>query len=453
VDVPPAFYPGQSIPTVLTFQLDRYSSLPHTLNSTLTMSLVGTLHTPHAPSRTIICVSVSLAEGLALWARDAQQAYAQRQTESSMLDPAMGLPGGTYSLPLTVQVPSTPRLPPTFTVPNSSFAVTYALTVSLTCDDQLRRGGRIVLAEAARAFEMMPETLPTREPVYNDQSFYVRTDRQTDGGVIGTAKGLVRRANTRWTIKPAIQTTTYSPTSTIPLKLVLTPPAEPVGQTYHVLVRIALIRREHFTNNADDLRDRDGRKGLAKEEEILHRYAWFESHGESIDIANAHLPIMHGETAWAHGYSTVLNVGPPPNSPGADQIAVSSTFHVATTMAFLAVHPEGPTLDQLAGRELLPMGQWSPPTPANSPNRLSVSNLKRNFPGAVRTLPLPVVIGSVSEPRGAMYMSSWWDLQLVSNGEREVGRVIEGEAITSENGWIDPPPCYGDAVKEVPYEW
>ncbi|ORX35922.1 hypothetical protein BD324DRAFT_651834 [Kockovaella imperatae] len=454
VDIPPAFYPGQAIPTVLTFRLDRFSSLSHSLNPTLTMSLVGTLHLPNSAPQTIICVSVSLADGLELWARDAQQVYASRPPSPvyPSIDPTTCLPGGTYSLPLTVQVPCTPRLPPSFATPGSSFAVTYALSVTLTCDDPARPGGRVYLAETARGFEMMPETLPTRTPRYSPTSFWVKSERPAS--TPARSRSLTRRPNSKWSVEPFLPTTTFSPTSTIPLRIKLSPPEEPdlVGTRYQVVVRLAVIRREHLSTSPAHVQDPSGQSGLVKEVEVISRYAWFETVTETIEFEAA-LPLMIGNR-WTHGFSTMLNVGSANSAQGPiDTIAVSSTYHLATTLAFL---PQAPGLREVKLQDVFPfempaMGVFSEPT-TMPPFDLSV--LKRRFPGTIRTLPLPIVVGSVSEPRSAMQLLRWSDLHLerTPNGE-EIGRIITGEQLSCEDGWIQAPPSYGDAIETVPYEF
>ncbi|WWD21729.1 hypothetical protein CI109_106216 [Kwoniella shandongensis] len=494
--IPPSFYPGQSIPVVLTFELDRFSSLPHYLNPALTMSLVGTLHLPgHAP-RTIICVSVSLAEGLALWARDAEQTYIRNPPRASdcHIDPSQGLPGGTYSLPLTVQVPSTPRLPPSFTVRSSSFAVTYALTVTLTCDDPSHpggSGGRVVLAETAKPFEMMPETLPTRAPRYMAQSFWVKTDVPSLLPITATATStipapLVRRQNTRWSVHPHIPTTAFSPTSIIPFTLVLSPPSalesetnidnalvQPVRPRFQILVRLALVRREFSSISTHQTVDAVG-NGLVVEEEIVSRWGWVEtsSTGEKIKLRDIALPLMppHART-WRHGMSTMLNVGPASNSlntTNEESISVSSTFHLNVTLAFLSLPSiDSPTMTQYLTKECFPSSsddvedliprqarEFTKPSSSDSPNHFDLARFKANFPGTIKTLPIPIVVGSVSEPRGAMHNVRWSDLQLDRNASgTEVGRMISGESTTCENGWIIPPPSYKEALKVAPYEY
>lgn len=399
------------------------------------MSLVGTLHLPQGPPRTIICVSVSLAEGLELWARDAQHAYAHRPDHCAV-DPKVSLPGGTYSLPLTVQVPSTPRLPPSFQVAGASFAVTYALAVTLACNDPLRPGCRVNLAEAARPFEMMPETLPTRRPRYTETSFSVRTTPY-------------RRSttNSRWSVEPSLPTTAFSPTSNIPLSLRLSPPRDS-SDTFHVLVRVALIRREHSTTSDSAFRDASGQAGLVNEVDIVSTLAWFEVKQASIEIS-AVLPIM-ADTVWNHGFSTVLNVGPATPIETADSISVSSTFYVASTLAFLPQTAGSPSLADVMPGILPPVGVFTAPQAGSI---IDMASIKRNFPGTVRTLPLPIIVGSVSEPRSAMRTIRWSDLHLDQSSGEEVGRMLTGEVISCEDGWIQAPPSYAEACEDVPYEF
>ncbi|WWC59726.1 uncharacterized protein I303_102288 [Kwoniella dejecticola CBS 10117] len=507
--IPPSFYPSQSIPVVLTFELDRYSSLPHYLNPTLSMSLFGTLHLPGIAPRTIICVSVSLSEGLSLWARDAQQTYLTnppRHRECS-IDPTYGLPGGTYSLPLTVQVPSTPRLPPSFTVRSSSFAVTYALTVTLSCDDPalLGTGNRLILADTAKPFEMMPETLPTRAPRYVPQSFSVKTDLLVKptfaiANIPDQPQSqeqaqlpILPRQNAKWTIHPHIPTTTYSPTSTIPFSISLTPPSLdelqtqlelPEGyalhqQTTQVLIRIALVRREHSSLSNNEPLNSQG-NGLVVEEEITSRWGWTETSSssasrEKLKLKNVMLPLMpKGVSTWKSGMSTMLNVGPSTN--GQEQgVGVSSTFHLNITLAFLSITPGSPTLldyipagftsktesdlenEAKENQNQIPQcGEFSEPISSGDTRKgyFSIAQFKKYFPGTIKTLPLPIVVGSVSEPRGAMHSVRWSDLHLSRNARgREVGRMIHGESLSMENGWMVPPPCYNDAIKSAPYEY
>lgn len=76
--------PGQSIPTLVTLELPRFTSLPHNLRPALNMSLVGTLRLPPSlvgedivddedewAERVLINVGVGLQDGMDLWQKDA----------------------------------------------------------------------------------------------------------------------------------------------------------------------------------------------------------------------------------------------------------------------------------------------------------------------------------------------------------------------------------------------
>lgn len=150
---------------MLNLVISRNACLPHALNPRLTMALTGRL-SMGGYSRSIVAISVSLVEGLSLWTKDAIEAH-RRHRPTGMVascDPNYALPGGRYTLPLTVQIPNL-KLPPTFQTPNGKFAVTYELGVSLTCDNLAKHGSQFILADVARSFTLLPLTLPQAPPV------------------------------------------------------------------------------------------------------------------------------------------------------------------------------------------------------------------------------------------------------------------------------------------------
>jgi len=220
------------------------------------------------------------------------------------------------------------------------------------------------------------------------------------------------------------------------------------SDTFHVLVRVALIRREHSTTSDSAFRDASGQAGLVNEVDIVSTLAWFEVKQASIEISSV-LPIM-ADTVWNHGFSTVLNVGPATPIETADSISVSSTFHVASTLAFLPQTARSPTLADVMPGILPPVGVFTAPQAGPI---IDMASLKRNFPGTVRTLPLPIIVGSVSEPRSAMRTIRWSDLHLDQSSGEEVGRMLTGEVMSCEDGWIQAPPSYAEACEDAPYEF
>lgn len=144
----------------MTLIIGRPTCLSHSLNPRLVMAMTGTL-TYGSEVRTIISVSVSLAQGLVLWTHDAVRAH-RRQSPLAIAphcNPAVALPGGRYSLPLTVSIPNI-KLPPTYDTKDGRFSVRYHLSISLLCDDPYGLGEAIVLSEVSKPFVMLPISMP-----------------------------------------------------------------------------------------------------------------------------------------------------------------------------------------------------------------------------------------------------------------------------------------------------
>lgn len=151
---------GATIPTLVTLVIGRPTCLPHSLNPRLVMAMTGKLVHGYE-QHDIISVSVSLAEGLVLWTRDAFKAHRRNLPFdfTPRCNPSLALPGGRYSLPLTVSIP-TVKLPPSYEAKDGRFSITYNLSISLLCDDPYRQGQVIVLSDMAKPFVMLPVTMP-----------------------------------------------------------------------------------------------------------------------------------------------------------------------------------------------------------------------------------------------------------------------------------------------------
>jgi hypothetical protein len=197
---------------------------------------------------------------------------------------------------------------------------------------------------------------------------------------------------------------------------------------------------------------------LVSETEVSVRWGWITCTDQDGDITldNVDLPITLPGKSWRHGYSTHLNVGSAGGDANNTSISVSSTFHLCCTLAFLPISDtSSPVLDRFLPQSALdilpPQGVFTAVEPGSPFSSLPMSYIKRTWPGTIKTLPLPVVIGSVSEPRGAMHTTRWSDLMLSGSGETESGRMIHGEGVSCEDGWIVPPPDYSEACGVVPY--
>jgi hypothetical protein len=265
-----------------------------------------------------------------------------------------------------------------------------------------------------------------------------------------------RQPNHRWSVRPMLPTTTFSPTSMIPLELEIAPPKDAPDSEFQIAIRVALRRREHTSYGFGPV-DPNVNDQMVKDEEVVVKWGWIEADGHStVRIPEIILPLMLGQE-WKYGASTMLNVGSARSQYGQNHvtdhagISVASTFHLCITLAF-AQHSLRDILPSEAGASMPPPGVFGPATTSEACT-LSLTELKRTFPGTVRTLPIPIVIGSVAEPRDAMHISRWSDLHLERRHGRERGRMIHGEALTYEDGWVCPPPAYVDALGVVPYHY
>lgn len=216
---------------------------------------------------------------------------------------------------------------------------------------------------------------------------------------------------------------------------------------YQILLRLALTRREHSSLSISDVST-----GLVAEEEVASRWGWIETTDNTPKfLKDITLPLMPDQT-WQHGFSTILNVGPPANSTSINEtISVSSTFHLSVVVAFLHITPGGPTLQDVIDRPLPPVGTFT--IPVADHGGMTVEHIRNIIPGTVKNFPLAIVVGSVSEPRSAMHTIQWSDLHLDRSSGWEESRIISGEAMSCENGWMLPPPAYHEAIEQVPYDF
>jgi hypothetical protein len=436
------------------------------------------------------------------------------------------------SLPLTVQVPTHPKLPPSFSLPSSSFQISYHLEVNLTIDnpsptvDSYSPEGeleRVTLVSAQRGFTLLPVTLPGAKPELPVLEGLVRSERRRSesrresleamtvdeksgsrrmsgiellaGGSAGhgharTASGgwmdrlssafgggaraggecrfgslsanitaVAHRFSAKsdvptaeheesfesWSIVPSLPTSTYSPSSTIPLDLtILSPsnfasssPASPSG-TLHV--KATLIRREHVFHSSTAPTAHDEDRGLVKEEEVVTISSSFALDGLSsslssldggnkgISLPQISIPIGYGPAStslWSSGFTTSLTVSPDLitsiDQPAQVHSHCSSRFFLAVALIHSLSHSY-PTSSSEAGQ--------------------------------TRNLLIPLTIGSVGEPEGARHRRTWRELYLERGDDgrgEETGRMVSGSGIDEEQGWMCPPPSYGEACQERAY--
>jgi hypothetical protein len=437
--------------------------------------------------RVLINVGVGLEDGLDLWQKDATVAWERlsERRKKGRSNPAVALPGGKYTLPLTVQVPSNPTLPPTFDLPTSPFEIAYHLSVTLTVDDPTYESvgpedlaPRLVLSHSVRSFALLPMTLPTVAPDLAPVTGLLEAPsrrRESFTAMVGSASaGWLDRFNTAidplkvgfgvstprvaasalngasstgtahdawptsWSIEPSLPTTTFSPSSVIPVDFALRPPSAlpsalpPAGQ---VIIRAALVRREylHTSHGVPPVSDPDA--GLLSEEEIVScigRHDLARIYGVHPSLPRLSLPLGFGAGyAWANGFSTSISVSPGPSS-SRTHVHCASRFYLSLQVAFA---PAGSCT--------------SPPT-----HGYVLNDLAGFIPPELttRTILVPISIGSVGEPPGAN-RRAWRELYLGRNDStgEEVPQLIDGCAIDRDEGWILPPPSYEAALAEPEY--
>lgn len=506
--------PGQSIPTLVTLELPRFTSLPHNLRPALNMSLVGTLRLPPSlvgedivddedewAERVLINVGVGLQDGMDLWQKDATVGQSPALTpgidcpqvsvdlsrflstawkrlsekkKRGRSNPEFALPGGKYTLPLTVQVPSNPVLPPTFDLPDSAFEVSYQLTVSLTVDDPDpsapdERPRRIVLSRSSRPFALLPTTLPTLAPeVPPIQGLLEAPRRDSISKLVGSASSSwldrfngameplksgfgvpsARSASvdlpgglypTSWSILPSVPTASYSPSSTIPVDFALNPPSALPSASLpngYLIIRASLLRREFLYTSSGAPTVTDANEGLLSEETIAavsHRVNLLDLYSTDGKLPRLSVPLGYGSTgvaAWDKGFSSSLSVTPSVGSS-------SPHIHCASRF-FLSIHITFLSPSNLARSPSLATNEVSDPSVASHlPSRMVV---------------IPISVGSVGEPPGSN-RRVWREMYIGRDEEtgEERPSMVEGCEVDREEGWIVAPPSYEVALGEPAY--
>jgi hypothetical protein len=288
-------------------------------------------------------------------------------------------------------------------------------------------------------------------------------------------------------LSASLPTGAYSPTAVIPLELCVSPPRSSRTEKHALLedvemssdtdtdtssecpspsrsvysepdtvaiFRVTLVREERVGN------------ALVHSVPIVARIGWLPlSRPAGGASARPALPLML-DGAWTHGYSTLL-AGDAEGMHTARQ-SLSSTFALYIDVLFHSARGRVQTCDDAAKGDqppylvahapLLPLASGGGLTAAvdGSAGQRLWERVALLAPAAPRTLAVPIIIGSVSEPRDALYMHSWSDLQLTdgqdtSSPNAPPGRLIEGEALSNEDGWLCPPPCYATAIQDAPH--
>jgi len=215
--------------------------------------------------------------------------------------------------------------------------------------------------------------------------------------------------------------TTFSPTQVVPVDLLLTPIRVESAKA-RMFIRIGIKRCQHVTDtNPSDL---SSPINELQESIVSARIGVFEISGqEPTRISGTCLPLA-ADGIWPYGYSAYSGEV---SQPGPlRSVTAGNQFYAFVQIGRLP--DSGPLADSLPID--LPLNTLLPLDAAR------YRDLNRHAT-QLSHCTLPITIGSVSEPQGAMHFFPWSDLSL-SHGPR----LIEGGSFSSENGWLVPPPPY-----------
>lgn len=385
-------------------------------------------------------------------------------------------------------------MPPSYSLPGSVFQIVYQLEVNLTLDRPVDPAHpsaapeRVHLVQTTRQFSLLPVTLPSVPPTLPSLKGLLEVPLATPSpkpeplvglgisagagwmGKLHQALEPIRHSlagaapdGTRspspptgadqppvasWSIVPSLPTSTFSPSSNVPLDIVLRAPSASPGSPLpegQLLVKASIVRREHAFTSPTAPSTLEESRGLVSEEEIIASTGAFDlatlargQTGGRVSLPRLNLPLGFGaaSSGWTSGMTTSLTVSPDPSRPDSPSAPLhthcSSRFYVALQIAHSPV--PGAAAEGARGFAL--------DRPILIPSVLKS-----------RSLLIPITVGSVGEPAGARHRRSWRELYLARDeltGD-EAPRMVGGSAIDDERGWLVPPPSYDDALLEQEY--
>ena len=153
---------------------------------------------------------------------------------------------------------------------------------------------------------------------------------------------------------------------------------------------------------------------------------------------------------WEHGMSTAVWL---PGNQNADQ--ADTTLSVDFVVVVEIGWPEQPLGSSLTLSETPGAPQINHLSPSLAGGMVSRTAIWQGFRGHRYATDIPVIIGSVGEPRDALHYVKWQDVtnhESTVDGQRTQGpHEFWGGGHTSEDGWKVAPPTYGDAMSEGSY--
>ncbi|KAI9629702.1 hypothetical protein KEM48_012766 [Puccinia striiformis f. sp. tritici PST-130] len=316
--------------------------------------------------RVVVDFVTDLSHGLETWKADAEFAtQASSGVSLNQLDGHAVLPPGTYILPLSMKIPASDRLPPSFRSDHFRITYTMSLAVWSKATDPLT-GQPIHCKVFTVPFDILPSTLPTGPPklprlVWEDRSFNgsnpwngmwegfkrvighpgangmpptVNRKRSIAAvtaqmhGPQATAAAIAASTATHIVI-PSLPSSSFSPSSQASIPVTLSIIDRPIVPT-DLYIRISLIRSIYARDSKSDWLTEATEyllpeevlleKHLKEEKEICSRWGYVPYHLRpnanpleecEVLIRDLSIPLLNdGELGWAHGYSTSLELDP-----------------------------------------------------------------------------------------------------------------------------------------------
>ncbi|BGO92962.1 hypothetical protein NBRC10512_006021 [Rhodotorula toruloides] len=355
--LPPAFFPSQRISFSPRLRITSQNGLAFSSLGGMHLGVTGMCETLDEEGnvkskRMIADFCIDLSSGLRIWKRDAESV---KKTASKKMgrvdleeDGETRLPPGTYVLPLSMKVPNSDRLPPSFEC--AQFRISYTMSIALFSSAKNSNGTPRRLKVFSVPFHVLPSTLPAPAP-----ELPVLTHDHKKGVFESLMRSLTlspRPTETGYHIVyPSLPTSHFSPGAhaSIPVSLrIVDRPLEPTD----LYIRLALVRKTYVRESsqgslANAIEDEWGLgPGVSlaalgypeevivdpwckEEEEIVSRWGWVPyssrpgadpTEKAEVVIKDISLPLCGADgRGWTHGYSTALDLEPtslPPTTHG-----------------------------------------------------------------------------------------------------------------------------------------
>jgi hypothetical protein len=276
-------------------------------------------------SRLVADFCTDLSNGLKIWKRDADAVVASRRSHEDDDDSRDRLPPGTYVLPLSMKIPCSSKLPPSFE--SDHFRLRYTMSLALFAKAEPGSSHPRVLKLHSIPFHILPSTLPSPPPQLPRLVHDERRHHTSLLGSLGKAFSMSNDTDSeldspsssssgnQWIVEPFLPTSDFTPGGVIPVSLRILPPGS--GGERDVFVRLTLQRKTFVRSSSSPLEDNEW--GLPEEDaldahcretqEVCSRWGWIEAApaGGEVIIRDIALPLcgVEGE-GWNWGYTTSL---------------------------------------------------------------------------------------------------------------------------------------------------